>query len=79
MLDIGLKFYAVPSPPTPLTDLGVKVLDFRIFLCLMKLFHISQPSENIHISNIHTLEGLLPFLNYWLQGACHGVGLEVKI
>ena len=51
MLDIGLKFYAVPSQcPHPLNDLEVKVTD--IDFCEMKcLYHISQSSESIHISN----------------------------
>ena len=33
MLDIGLKFYAVPSPPPNLlTDLEVKVTDLEFFM-----------------------------------------------
>ena len=48
MLDIGLKFYAVPSPyPYPLNDLD----RHRIFLFSEMLYHISQSSESIHISN----------------------------
>ena len=31
MIDIGLKFYIVPSPP-PLCDLKVKIMDLE-FLC----------------------------------------------
>ena len=34
----------------------------------MSISHISQSSESIHILNIRTLEGLLPFHNYWPQG-----------
>ena len=38
-----------PHDPHPLTDLGVKVTDI---FCLMKhLYHISQSTESIHISN----------------------------
>ena len=32
MLDIGLKFYAVPPPPHLLTDLEVKVTDLEFFM-----------------------------------------------
>ena len=40
-----------PHVPYPLTDLEVKVTD-REFFCLIKcLYHISQSSESIHISN----------------------------
>ena len=69
------------SIPTPhlLTDLEVKVTDLEFFMINeMSISHISQSSESIHLSNIRTLEGLLPFHNYWPQGTCHGVGLEVK-
>ena len=80
MFDIGLKFYTVPSPPPHLlTDLYIKVTDLEFFMINeMSISHISQSSESIHLSNIRTLEGLLPFHNYWPQSTCHGVGLEVK-
>ena len=32
MLDIGVNFYAVPSPPHLLTDLEVKVTDLEFFM-----------------------------------------------
>ena len=69
------------SIPTPhiLTDLEVKVTDLEFFMINgMSISHISQSLESIHLSNIRTLESLLPFHNYWPQGTCHGVGLEVK-
>ena len=49
---IGLKFtlYCHHAPHS-FTDLEVKVPDIELF-CLMKcIYHISQSSENIHISN----------------------------
>ena len=66
MFDIGLKFYAVPSPPPHLlTDLEVKVTDLEFFMINeMSISYISQSSESIHLSNIRTLEGVLPFHNY---------------
>ena len=73
MLDIGLKFFAVPSPPHHLhTDLEVKVIGLECFM-------INEMSDISHLSNIRILEGLLPFHNYWPQDTCHGVGLQVKI
>ena len=54
-------------PPLPhlLTDLGVKDTDLEFFMINeMSISHISQSSESIHLSNIRTLEGLLPFHNY---------------
>ena len=68
------------SIPTPhlLTDLEVKVTDLEFFMINeISISHISQSSESIHLSNIRTLEGLLPFHNYW-PNYSHGVGLEVK-
>ena len=35
-------------------------------------------SESIHIWTMGTLEGLLPCHEFWPQGSCPGVGLEVK-
>ena len=69
------------SIPTPhlLTDFEVKVTDLEFFMINeMSISHISQSSESSHLSNVRTLEGLLPFHNYWSQGTCHVVGLEVK-
>ena len=39
------------------------------------LYHISQSSESIHLSNIRIL---LPFRNFWLLGTCHGWGWRSK-
>ena len=55
------------SIPTPhlFTDLEVKVTDLEFFMINeMSISHINQSSESIHLSNIRTLEGLLPFYNY---------------
>ena len=38
------------------------------------LYNISQSSESIHLSNIRTLEGLLPFRNYEYTGYMPWVG-----
>ena len=38
------------------------------------LYNISQSSESIHLSNIRTLEGLLPFHNYEYTGYMPWVG-----
>ena len=52
ILDTGLKFYSVPSPcPPPITDIEVKVTDIEFFCYMKCLYHISQSSESIHISN----------------------------
>ena len=68
------KFLWCSIPP----PLEVKVTDFFMISemsILMKcLYHISQSSESLHLSNIRTLENLFPFHNYWPQCTCHGVG-----
>ena len=51
--------------PHLLTDLEVKFTDLEFFMINeMSMSHISQSSESIHLSNIRTLAGLLPFHNY---------------
>ena len=57
--------------PTPhrLTDLEVKVTDLEFFMINeMSISHISHSSESNHLSNVRTLEGLLPFHNYCPPG-----------
>ena len=57
---------SIPAPHL-LTDLEVKVTDLEFFMINeMSISHISQSSESIHLSNIRTLESLLPFHNYWV-------------
>ena len=55
---------SIPIPHL-LTDLEVKVTDLEFFMINeMSISRINQLSESIHLSNIRTLEGLLPFHNY---------------
>ena len=56
--------YSIPTSHL-LTDLEVKVTDLEVLMINeMSISHISQSSESIHLSNIRTLEGRLPFHNY---------------
>ena len=65
--DVGYwsKILTVPSPPATSSLTLRSRSQTKSFSWLMKcLYHISQSSESIHLSNIKTLEGLLPFHNY---------------
>ena len=67
-------------PPHPVTDIKVKVTDIEIF-CLMKcLYHISQSSESIHISNRVCFHSVTTDPRvHAIGGGGGGGGLEAKI
>ena len=54
LVDIGLKFYAVPSRPI-LGDLEVKVTDFIFLLKFSVKVFRSLYLLNIYIDQVHTL------------------------
>ena len=50
----------------------------KILRCFIPTPHLLTDLEVKVTDSSFTLEGLLPFHNYWPQVTCHGVGLEVK-
>ena len=69
LLDIGLKCYAVPSPPHT-TSLILRSRPQTYFFQFLDAVFLKDLLSDyleffmIHLSNIRTLEGLLPFHNY---------------
>ena len=79
LVDIGLKFDAVPSLPT-LGDLEVKVMDLEILLKILVKVFISLYLLNMLMDQVDTLH----VGGYWSEVLCctimtHLSDLEVKV